>query len=183
MTFRNDAFLTPGNVLDIGMDSSVLVLIAIGMMAVILTGGIDISMGSTMALSGMTVGLLVMNFPAIPVPLALVIGISVGSLAGAVNGGLVVLGKVPPVIATLGTMSVFRGLTFILCYAFNQGKSVSADRLPTEFKGIYPNRDSGGAVADLDCDLSNAVLLLSVEPHDYWAQDLCCWEQCPKPPA
>ena len=136
MTFRNDAFLTPGNVLDIGMDSSVLVLIAIGMMAVILTGGIDISMGSTMALSGMTVGLLVMNFPAIPVPLALVIGISVGSLAGAVNGGLVVLGKVPPVIATLGTMSVFRGLTFILCYALNQGKSVSADRLPTEFKAF-----------------------------------------------
>lgn len=136
MSWRSPVFLTPDNMLDIGMDCSVLVLVSIGMMLVILTGGIDISVGSTMALSGMTIGLLLMALPGIPPIAAVGLGAGVGILAGSFNGGLVVLGKVPPVIATLGTMSVFRGLTFILCYAFNGGKSVSADRLPSAFKAF-----------------------------------------------
>ncbi len=134
MSIRNPAFIEFGNLLDIGMDSSVLILVSIGMMLVILTGCIDISVGSIMALSGMVVALILMNFPWIPTPVALLLGAGIGALAGAVNGGLVVLGKVSPVIATLGTMSVFRGLTFMLCYAFNEGRSVSADKLPFAFK-------------------------------------------------
>ncbi len=136
MSWRSAAFMTPDNMLDVGMDCSVLVLVAVGMMLVILTGGIDISAGSTMALSGMTVGLVLMNAPGTPPIAAVALGAGVGMLAGSVNGSLIVLGKVPPVIATLGTMSVYRGLTFILCYAFNGGKSVSADRLPAAFKAF-----------------------------------------------
>lgn len=143
MSLRNDAFLTADNLLDVGMDCSVLVLVAIGMMLVILTGGIDISAGSTMALSGMTVGLLLMNHKGIPPLVAVGLGAGVGVIAGSINGGLIVLGKVPPVIATLGTMSVFRGLTFILCYAFNGGKSVSADKLPAAFKA-FPRVEIAG---------------------------------------
>ena len=146
MSLRSNAFLTPDNILDIGMDCSVLVLVSIGMMLVILTGGIDISAGSTMALSGMTVGLLLMVVPGIPPIVAVALGAVVGAVAGSINGGLVVLGRVPPVIATLGTMSVFRGLTFILCYAFNGGKSVSADKLPAAFKA-FPRLEALGVPA------------------------------------
>jgi len=143
MSWHSDAFLTGDNLLDIGMDCSVLVLVSIGMMLVILTGGIDISVGSTMALSGMTVGLLLVRFPGIGPAAAVMMGAAVGLLTGTLNGGLIVLGRVPPVIATLGTMSVFRGLTFILCYAFNKGKSVSADRLPAAFKD-FPRLEALG---------------------------------------
>jgi len=136
MSWHSTAFMTPDNMLDVGMDCSVLVLVSIGMMLVILTGGIDISVGSIMALSGMAVGLLLMALPGIPPVLAVALGAGVGMVAGSINGGLIVLGNVPPVIATLGAMSVFRGLTFILCYAFNGGKSVSADRLPAAFKAL-----------------------------------------------
>ena len=122
MSWYSPAFMNTDNMLDVGMDCSVLILVSIGMMLVILTGGIDISVGSIMALAGMTVGLLLMKMPGIPPLVAVALGAVVGMLAGCVNGGLIVLGKVPPVIATLGTMSVFRGLTFILCYAFNGGK-------------------------------------------------------------
>ncbi|NQT87016.1 hypothetical protein HQ560_09645 [bacterium] len=136
MSWHSTAFMTTDNMLDVGMDCSVLVLVSIGMMLVILTGGVDISVGSIMALSGMAVGLLLMAVPGIPPIVAVALGAGVGMVAGSINGGLIVLGNVPPVIVTLGTMSVFRGLTFILCYTFNGGKSVSADRLPATFKAF-----------------------------------------------
>jgi rhamnose transport system permease protein len=134
VSIRNPAFLSGDNLYDIALDSAVLAIVAVGTMMVILTGGIDISVGSGMALSGMIVALVIMNHWGIPPVVAVLMGTAVGAVLGSVNGLLVVKGGIPPIITTLGTMSLFRGLTFVICYAVNQGKWISADRYSPAFK-------------------------------------------------
>ncbi|MCH6264502.1 ABC transporter permease subunit, partial [Neobacillus citreus] len=86
-------------------------LIAFGMTFVILTGGIDLSVGSILALgSALTAGMIVSGFDPI---LAIIIGCLLGGIMGMVNGLLITKGKMAPFIATLATMTVFRGLTLV----------------------------------------------------------------------
>lgn len=134
VSIRNPAFLSGDNLRDIAVDTAVLAIVAVGVMMVILTGGIDISVGSGMALSGMVVALVIMNHWGIPPLVAVLMGTAVGAVLGSINGLLVVKGKIPPIITTLGTMSLFRGLTFVICYAVNQGKWIGADRYSPAFK-------------------------------------------------
>ncbi len=134
VSIRNPAFLSGGNLYDIALDSAILAIVAVGAMMVILTGGIDISVGSGMALSGMIVALIIMNHWGIPPLVAVLMGTAVGAVLGSVNGLLVVKGRIPPIITTLGTMSLFRGLTFVICYAVNQGKWIGADKYSPAFK-------------------------------------------------
>jgi rhamnose transport system permease protein len=134
VSIRNPVFLSFGNLYDIGLDIAILAIISVGQMMVILTGGIDISVGSGIGLSAMVSALILMNYWEIPPSVALLMGIAIGSLIGSVNGLLIVKGKIPPIIATLGTMSIFRGLTFIINYKVNLGKWVGADKLSIPFK-------------------------------------------------
>lgn len=90
------------------------VIAALGQMLVVLTRGIDVSVGSTMALAGMIVAILFREFPALPAVLGTGIGVLAGGGLGAVNGAVIVLGRVPPIVATLGTLGVYRGLTHII---------------------------------------------------------------------
>jgi ribose transport system permease protein len=85
-------------------------LISLGMLLVILTGGIDLSVGSVVALGGI-VGAVLLN--ALPWGAAVPLGLVVGIVAGAVNGGLVAYLRMPPFVATLATMSAFRGLVYV----------------------------------------------------------------------
>ncbi|NKQ35471.1 MAG: ABC transporter permease [Chloroflexi bacterium] len=108
----SDRFLTPSNLLNVALQTSIIAIVAIGMTFTILTAGIDLSVGSIMALSGaLAAGLAVRQglgtFPAIG--LALIAGMAVGL----VNGLLIVKGKMPPFVATLATMAVARGLTLV----------------------------------------------------------------------
>lgn len=108
----SDQFLTLNNILTITMQTSIIALSAIGMTFVIITGGIDLSVGSVAALSGaLAAGLSTRNglgtYPAI------LIGLGVGVLVGALNGIMVVYGRIPPFVATLATMAVGRGLTLV----------------------------------------------------------------------
>jgi rhamnose transport system permease protein len=89
-------------------------LLAIGMMFVIITGGIDLSVASTMSLGGVTTVLMMNEFPYTPAVTWLFLGIMIGTLCGAINGILVGYLKMIPMIATLGTMYVFRGLAFVV---------------------------------------------------------------------
>ncbi len=104
-------FLTLNNLFNILRQVSINALIAFGMTFVILTGGIDLSVGSILALSSAFVaGLMTDGTSALITVLA---GLIVGAVMGALNGMVISLGKVAPFIATLATMTIFRGLTLV----------------------------------------------------------------------
>jgi rhamnose transport system permease protein len=134
VSIRSPVFMTPDNLYDIALDSAILAIVAVGEMMIILTGGIDISLGSGIGLSGMLVALLIKDYWGIPPLAAVLMGTCVGAVLGAFNGLLVVKWKIPPIITTLGTMSLFRGTTFIVNYALNKGKWIGADQYSAPFK-------------------------------------------------
>lgn len=119
-------FLRPSNLLNVVLQSSIIAIVAIGMTFTILTAGIDLSVGSVMALSGaLAAGLAARQglSPALSIGLALLAGLAIG----AVNGVLIVRGGIPPFVATLATLSVARGLTLV----YTQGKPIAG--LPQSF--------------------------------------------------
>nr|WP_275957931.1 ribose ABC transporter permease [Pseudomonas sp. dw_358] len=108
MIFASDKFLTGANLENIARQVSINAIIAVGMTCVILTGGIDLSVGPVMALSGtLTTGLMVAGVPA---PIAILIGLLIGVGFGIGNGIFVAYLKMPPIIVTLATMGIARGL-------------------------------------------------------------------------
>lgn len=115
----SESFFTLNNILNLLRQVSVNALIAFGMTFVILTAGIDLSVGSTLALgSALTAGLLASGMDPI---LAICIGLFIGFLLGAVNGLIIAKGKVAPFIATLATMTIFRGATLV----YTDGKPIT----------------------------------------------------------
>ncbi|MFF0675110.1 ABC transporter permease [Staphylococcus xylosus] len=108
----NSAFLEPSNLFNLLRQVSINGLIAFGMTFVILTGGIDLSVGSTLALSSAMIAILMVS--GVDSIVALLIGCIFGVILGAINGLLITLGKMAPFIATLATMTVFRGLTLVI---------------------------------------------------------------------
>ncbi|WP_028551584.1 ribose ABC transporter permease RbsC [Paenibacillus sp. UNC451MF] len=107
----NPSFLEPLNILNLLRQVSINALIAFGMTFVILTGGIDLSVGSILALSSAFVAnMMVAGFDPI---LAIIIGCLLGGVMGMVNGFMITKGKMAPFIATLATMTIFRGLTLV----------------------------------------------------------------------
>ncbi len=126
VSLRSPYFLTVENFRDILLDIGALSIVAIGQTMVILTRGIDLSVGSGLALSGMIVGMTVSAHWGIPPLVTLAMGIGLGIVLGAFNGAVVTKGNVPPIIATLGTLSIYRGLVF----AVSGGAWVDAHELP-----------------------------------------------------
>ncbi|WP_256758556.1 ABC transporter permease [Cohnella sp. WQ 127256] len=129
---RNPSFLTWENINDIATNTAILSILAVGMMLVIITRGIDLSIGATLALSGMIAALTVSHYPDLHPLLAIAVGVGIGLVCGIVLGFLVAWVNILPIIATLGMMNVFRGLTF----ETSGGKWVSAHQMPASFKGI-----------------------------------------------
>lgn len=112
LSFASPVFLSADNLFNIGSQTAVVAVIAIGMTLVIITAGIDLSVGSVAALAGV-VGVSMMTGAGLPVPLAILGGILVGAGAGLVNGLLVSVAGLNPFIATLGMLSVARGVVYI----------------------------------------------------------------------
>ena len=129
VTLHSPRFLSWGNFHSIFLDSAIVAIASIGQMMVVMTGGIDLSVGSGLALSGMLVGLIYKAGIALNPYLALLLGGLIGLGLGSINGVLVVNGKIPPIIATLGTMSIYRGLIFLA----SDGQWVSAHEMPSSF--------------------------------------------------
>jgi rhamnose transport system permease protein len=129
---RNPSFLTWENINDMVTNTAILSILAVGMMLVIITRGIDLSIGATLALSGMTAALAVSHYPGLHPLAAIGIGTGIGLICGMVLGVLVAWVNILPIIATLGMMNVFRGLTF----ETSGGKWVSAHQMPGSFKEI-----------------------------------------------
>lgn len=111
----NEYFFTSNNIMTVGLQTSTIALIGIGATCVILTGGIDLSTGSVVALSGVAAAMIVNA--GVPVPLGMILGILVGGICGLINGILVTRMKLPPFITTLGMMMVARGLALYVTNA------------------------------------------------------------------
>lgn len=112
LSFASPYFLTTDNALGVARAFSLTAIAAIGQTMVIITGGIDLSVGSVLALSGISAGMLLADgWPLAPSVLA---GLIVGVVFGLCNGLLVTLVGLPPFIATLGMLSIGRGLVYIL---------------------------------------------------------------------
>jgi ribose transport system permease protein len=113
LSLTSPAFLSVANLTNIGIQTSVVAILAFGMTFVIITAGIDLSVGSLAALAAVSAGWAgtVGGFPPI---VALIMGLFVGMAGGLVNGILVAFGKIPAFIATLAMLSIGRGLTLVI---------------------------------------------------------------------
>lgn len=111
VSVMNPSFVTPNNLLNLLRQVSINALIAFGMSFVILTGGIDLSVGSTLALSGALTAGLIAN--GISPMIAMLFGMILGAFLGMINGLLIAKGGMAPFIATLATMTIYRGATLV----------------------------------------------------------------------
>lgn len=136
---RNPNFFTLENINDMLTNTAILSILAVGMMLVIVTRGIDLSIGATLALSGMISALTVSEYQNLHPVLAILLGTVVGILCGSVTGMLVSKFSVLPIIASLGMMNIYRGLTFMI----SGGKWVSSYQMPQSFKAIATSRILG----------------------------------------
>ena len=126
LSLISPVFLSVTNLLNILVQVSVISVLAAGVAVVILTGGIDLSVGSLLGLSGvLAAGTLAATGSVL---LAIAVGLGVGALAGLANGLLVSFGNVPSFVATLGMLSIARGLAFV----YTQGSPISG--FPEEFR-------------------------------------------------
>lgn len=130
VSLRSPYFLNVENFRDIFLDIAILSMVAIGQMMVVITRGIDLSVGSGIGFSAMAIGMYVSAHWGIPPWAAVLMGIGLGILMGGFNGFVVTLGRVPPIIVTLGTLSIYRGLVYVV----SRGAWVDAHELPLAFK-------------------------------------------------
>ncbi len=105
-------FLTMGNLSSVARQTTVITIIAIGMTVIMASGGIDLSVGSMVGLTGVCGAMLIAGVGSTPV--ALLGAVATGMACGAVNGSAITLLRIPPFIATLGTLGIYRGLTLII---------------------------------------------------------------------
>jgi rhamnose transport system permease protein len=111
---RAPVFLTARSLDSLLTDTAILVMMALAQMLVILTRGIDLSVAANLALCGMSAALIGQHAPGLPVAVPIVAATAIGAMLGAVNGALVGFLRLPPIVVTLGAMSVFRGSIFVL---------------------------------------------------------------------
>jgi ribose transport system permease protein len=128
LSIYTDTFLTSTNIFNILRNFSWIAISAFGQCMVVITAGIDLAVGSVMALAGLASAMLLAQ--GVPVPLAVIGGILVGSLVGFFNGLMITKGKLPPFIATLGTLLMARGI----CNGLTGGWPVRD--LPESFKQL-----------------------------------------------
>jgi len=112
-------FLTVSNLLNVAEQTSINAIVAVGMTFVILSGGIDLSVGSIVALSGVVLGMSL--HAGHPPAVSLLLALSIGSGVGLINGVLIDRGSLPPFIVTLGMMSIARGAALVV----TEGRPIS----------------------------------------------------------
>ncbi len=114
ISFSTPYFLTTDNLMGVFRSFSLVAIMSIGMVMVIITGGIDLSVGSVMGLSSLMTAL---GFQSgLPMPVCILGGLATGLLFGLANGALITIVRLPPFIATLGSLSIGRGLMYIITH-------------------------------------------------------------------
>jgi rhamnose transport system permease protein len=132
ITWRFPPFVAPSNLARVYNDTSILIILALGQMAVILTRCIDLSMAANLALCGMVAAMLNAAYPGLPIPLIILAVMALGTLLGMVNGALVWKLDIPPIVVTLGTLTIYRGLIFLI----SDGKWINAHQMSDAFKAL-----------------------------------------------
>lgn len=125
-------FVSIGNIVRVLNDTSILAMLALAQMMVILTRGIDLSAASMLALAGMISASLAQGQPDLPVIAYIALAIGVGVVLGAINGGLISFLAIPPIVVTLGTLAVFRGLIVV----YGGGNQVNASEMGDTFQSF-----------------------------------------------
>jgi ribose transport system permease protein len=124
----NNVFISSGNVFNIFRSAGFSLITIVGMTFVLITGGLDLSVGSVLALGGVIAGM--MAKVGAPVPAAILSGILIGTLIGSINGFLIVKIGIPPLIVSLGMLYAARGLVSVIT------KGVPVYPLPKEFTSL-----------------------------------------------
>jgi rhamnose transport system permease protein len=132
ISVRVPGFTAPASLGNVYNDTSILIILALGQMCVILSKCIDLSMAANLALCGMVSAMLNAAYPGIPVPLLLLTVIVLGAALGSINGLLVWKLNMPPIVVTLGTMTIFRGSIFLL----SDGKWINAHQMSAAYKAF-----------------------------------------------
>jgi rhamnose transport system permease protein len=125
-------FLRPSNIEEILLSVSILAVVAFGQTMVVLTRNVDLSVGSIVGISAFVCADTIKGSPDTPVILIVLLGILIGAGFGVVNGLLVAVGKVPAIVATLGTLYIFRGIDFTIA----EGEQVNAADVPDAYLNI-----------------------------------------------
>jgi len=158
-------FLTGNNMIQILLQSSITVITACGQFFAILIAGIDLSVGSSVALTGMvTAKLLVAGLE--PVLAILIGGIILGALLGLINGGIVCLTKLHPFIITLGTQAIFRGVTLIISDATSEYKFAQ------DFRNLISHRIGGFLPVPIIVALLFALILWLITTYTKMGRNL-----------
>ena len=126
---RFPGFIAADNLANVFNDTAPLIILALGQMVVIVTRCIDLSVAANLALTGMVVAMLNTVAPDLPIVVILTISILLGAFLGLVNGLLVWKLDIPPIVVTLGTMTIFRGFIFLI----SDGKWVNAHEMSASF--------------------------------------------------
>jgi rhamnose transport system permease protein len=129
---RAAGFAIPANLANIFNDTSILIILALGQMTVILTKSIDLSVAANLAFTGMAVAMTNAAWPELPLLLLIVMAIGIGAFLGAINGYLVWALQIPPIVVTLGTLTIYRGMAFVL----SGGGWVNAHQMAPSFLNI-----------------------------------------------
>lgn len=129
---RAPIFLTWRNGMDIANDSAILAILVMGQMLVLLTRGIDLSVASNLALTGMLCALVGRAWPDANIAVLLMLAMAVGALLGGLNGWLITRFDLPPIVVTLGTMSAYRGAIFVA----SKGAWISDQDIHVLIKGL-----------------------------------------------
>jgi ABC-type xylose transport system permease subunit len=109
LAMQSDKFFTTDNLLNQGRLMAEIGIVALAMTFVVVTGGIDLSVGSILGLTAILLGVFWKNV-GLPLPLAVILAVASGTFAGLMNGVIITKFKVPPLIATLATLALYRGL-------------------------------------------------------------------------
>jgi len=146
---RNGSFLTFENLNDMLKNTAIMAILAVGMMMVLITRGIDLSIGAIIALSGMLCAQLVSSYSMNPL-LIILLGIAIGIICGLVNGFLISKIGILPIIATLALLNILRGLT----YEISNGEWISSYQMSEEFLNI-----ATGSVFGINNLISIAIVI------------------------
>jgi rhamnose transport system permease protein len=125
-------FLSPNNIRQILEAVSILAVLAVGQTMVVLTRNVDLSVASIVGLVAFVAGDLFKRNPGISVPLVVTLVLLLGLGLGAINGLLVTFGQVPAIVATLGTLYVYRGIDYLIA----SGRQITVSDVPTAYRDI-----------------------------------------------
>lgn len=137
--FKTPSMYKPDSFIGMFQNITIYALLAVSAMLVILTGGIDLSVAANLSLSGVVASMFITSYPQVPLIVGVLIGIAVGALGGFVNGLLVGKLRMVPLIATLGTMYIYRGLSFLV----SNGVWIFPNRFPNSFLSMTVHKIVG----------------------------------------